>query len=73
MNIQLKWKRGEKAKLARAIGISRSHLTDILHARKSAGRVLAVKIERASLGRITRLDVLYPRESLNPLLNKKGR
>lgn len=66
--ISTPWRRGEKTALAKKLGISPSYLSDILHGRKSATTELATRIETASAGRLTRLDVLYPRESLNPLV-----
>lgn len=67
-----KWKRGQKAELARRCGISPTHLGDILAGRKQASASLARVIEDESAYiegiRLSRTDVLYPLESNNPLV-----
>ena len=65
------WQRGQKSQLAKAVGISLQYLCDIPSGRKRALPELARRIETESskLGlEIHRLDVLYPEETLNPLI-----
>ena len=62
------WKRHQKKRLAKRLKIPPSYLSMILHRKRSAPRSLAAKIEKATNGAITRIDVLYPKESKNPLL-----
>lgn len=64
------WRRGERSALARKLNISPSYLCDILHGRKHAPPSLAKRIEAATCGRLSRLDVIYPNESLNPLVRR---
>ena len=65
------WQPGDKTALAKGSGISIQYLSDIIHGRYRATPERAVQIEAAArvLGlRLDRLDVLYPHESGNPLI-----
>ncbi len=46
---ELKWEYGQKSKLARAAGISKQHLNNIIHRRKNARPELAKRLENAAL------------------------
>jgi len=69
--MKLFWDRGEKTALAKRCDMSPQYLGDILAARKRAYPELAAKIESEAkkMGLfITRMDLMYPGESTNPLL-----
>ena len=69
---ELRWRHGEKAKLAKAAGISPSYLGDILHGRTGATPKLAIKLreEAQKLGKIIHeMDWIYPNRSVNPLIS----
>lgn len=42
------WKRGQRSELADLADIRRSHLSDILHRRKEAGKAQAIMLEKMS-------------------------
>ena len=65
------WILGQKAELARQCSVSAQYLGDILAKRKRALPELAAKIETAAKAmglEISRIDVMYPEETENPLL-----
>ena len=69
---RLEWKWGEKTLLANRSGISPQYLSDILAGRKGAHPELAIRIEDAARDMglyISRMDVVFPKESSNPLMN----
>lgn len=71
-----KWKHGQKKQLADLCGISKSYMSDVLHGRHRATPELAKKIEESAtqLGlQISRFDVMYPNESINPLIASPNR
>jgi len=71
---ELKWNHGDKRRLAEKVGIPLTHLSDILHQRKGASPALAKRISEASHAMgvpLSRLDLLYPEESCNPLMPSK--
>lgn len=64
------WKRGEQSELARRSGISRQYLCHLLHRRKRVTPERATTLEAEARGmglRLTRMDLMYPGESSNPL------
>ena len=66
------WSRGQKAELARRCEITTAYVTDIFKKRKTPSPELAKKIseEAWKMGlKIDRLDLLYPRETENPLFS----
>jgi len=70
--LKLSWERGEKTALAERCNLSPSYLSDILSGRKRASHDAAARISREAeaMGlHISRLDVLYPHESRNPLIS----
>ena len=63
---KFEWEPGMQADLARAAGISRGFLGDILHRRKRASPDTAAKIADAAADKdipLTREDLLYPADS----------
>jgi DNA-binding XRE family transcriptional regulator len=67
----MQWERGQKSRLAERVGVSRQNLCEIIKGRRGATTDLAILIERESAKMgipISRLDVLYPKESTNPLI-----
>lgn len=57
------WERGDKARIAKEVGISPQHLSDILADRSPCHPMLAVKLERASKRRrynINRIEWAFP-------------
>ena len=68
------WKRGQRAEVARAAGISRFNLSDILHRRKGVSPARAIKLEEASeaiLGEaIPRIAWVYNRTTKHPAFSK---
>jgi transcriptional regulator with XRE-family HTH domain len=69
------WQHGQKTELAARCGMSLSQLSDILHGRKRATPEAARVIEFQSKGMglpLSRLDVMYPNESKNPLMLVRG-
>ena len=65
------WTYGEKSELARRVGIPPAYLGSILHGRQRATPERAAQIEDHALTmglHLTRLDVMYPTESANPLI-----
>jgi len=65
------WQHGQKTELAKRCGISLQYLSDILYGRKRALPELAESIERSAVRmgiELSRLDVMYPNESRNPLI-----
>ena len=72
--ISMKWQYGDKARIARLVGISQAHLGDIIAGRKRPGVELAARISAAcrECGKpISREDLLYRDESVNPLMGGK--
>jgi len=72
MRKRITWAKGEKAELARRCNISQQYLTDILRGRKQSrasalAAVIAAQAQEMGLA-LSRLDVLYPDESISPLL-----
>lgn len=68
---EYEWNHGQKKELADLCGIGKSYLSDILHGRSRATPELATKLEKASrtMGlNLNRFDVLYPHESISPLI-----
>jgi DNA-binding transcriptional regulator YdaS (Cro superfamily) len=60
------WKRGQKQVLAKAAGLSRQHLCDILHGRRQCSPKMAKRLEDACEKQGLKLkagDWLYPKES----------
>ena len=65
------WKYGQKSELARRSGVQKSYLCDILKGRQRATPENAVTIsnEAHKMGlALDRLDLIYPHESTNPLI-----
>ena len=65
------WERGDKVKLARNCNLSKSYICDVLKGRKRATPENATTIanEARKMGKILdRLDLIYPQESTNPLI-----
>lgn len=65
------WQHGQKTELAAHCGVSVQYLSDILHGRKRALPELAERIEQQArrMGiALSRLDVMYPHKSNNPLI-----
>jgi len=68
----LEWLPGYKTELAKRSGVSLSYLCDVLRGRKRATPENATRIaaEAQSMGlMLERLDLLYPHESTNPLID----
>jgi len=76
MNIEAlraEWAHGEKAELARRCKIGQNNLNDLISGRRGISAELAANIETEAQGMglaLSRLDLLYPHESTNPLLGK---
>ena len=70
------WQRGDKAQLAKLADISQPYLQDILTGRRGVSASMAAKIEccahQLSIG-LSRVDLLYPVESTNPLMEAGGK
>ncbi len=68
----MKWKKGQQAELAARCKISRQYLNDVIRGRRRASAPAARNIERESSKMegiyLSRLDVIYPEESTNPLI-----
>ena len=47
---------------AKILGISRTHLQDILSGRRSPSKTLAKKIEEATEGKVTKEELLFPED-----------
>ena len=65
------WGAGQKTKLAAASGVQLSYLVDILRGRRRATPENAATISTQAhlMGLdLDRMDLIYPRESLNPLI-----
>ena len=54
---------GGQAALARACGLSSTAIHKLLHGQNQPSASTALAIERATGGRVTRLELLYPTES----------
>jgi transcriptional regulator with XRE-family HTH domain len=64
------WTRGDKTKLAEAIGISPQRLSNILSGRARATPEQALKLETEAIRlgyQVSRLDWIYSKETSNPL------
>lgn len=68
--IRLKWKPGDRARIARLAGVSRSMLCDVLKRRKRCSNIVAERLEIAAVYvgyNISRTDFSYNLETKNPL------
>lgn len=66
----MQWTHGQKTELAKRAGVPISYLSDILYRRKPASKDSAARLEEEALKMglvLTRLDLLYPLETQNPL------
>jgi transcriptional regulator with XRE-family HTH domain len=66
-----KWKHGDRSKIAKASGITRSYLTYILQGKKTPRPQVAEAISAIALRhgyRISTDDLFFPSRSKNPLL-----
>jgi len=73
--VSYEWKHGQKAELARAAGVSPAYLGDILKGRRRATPENAILLSNAAreMGlSLDRLDLIYPHESTNPLIEVCG-
>ena len=57
-------KRITQVDFAKRLGISRGHLSQILHGSKHPSRKLAKKIEEETEGKVTAVELLLPENSL---------
>lgn len=70
--LRVYWVRGEKGRLARKAGITQQHLGNILSGRNRAKPDMARRIARAAKAmgiHLSLTDLLFPHESVNPLMN----
>ena len=56
-------KRITQVEFAKKLGISRGHLGQILHGAKHPSRNLAKKIEEETEGKVTAIELLFPKKS----------
>lgn len=69
-----RWYYREKTAFAEVLGVSPQYLGDILHGRKRATPELAARIETVAKEyglNLTRMDVMYPKESASGLMAVK--
>lgn len=58
----VKAERGRSIRLAETVGVQRSYITHLIRPGRYPGRSLAVRIEEATNGEVTRHELLWPEE-----------
>ncbi len=71
MTLRTNWSHGEKAELARRVGVSPGYISDLLHGVKRAlpERAEEIAAHAQAMGlQLNRDDLMFPEQSKNPLM-----